>query len=299
MVDNPWITPSEIAEYFNYTGRGRSPTTFLRHIKNMYKRGISRTPRLTLKPYEGCQTTAYFCRKISNKGLGTTLSNLSKDSAITYMILLSGTDFFLTSRDPDLSMKKYGLDILEKSKLYTPMYTIPKGWNTPTDTALTSLTHITLKKGLIPRTVYYHFSWSELDWEIYDIMGENIRTKIAHVARKTRVDYSTAKHHFFDRVLPACVVAHYFYPKGYDSYYKAFLRISSDYEAKIVNALEKLPCTSYVFPLEKELILLLFHEDTQKIITLMEKMEEKTIIDGFLLYAPLYYSCPDYPSLKR
>lgn len=259
----------------------------------MYRRKISREPRLTLKPYEGCQTTAYFCRKTSNRGLSSTLSHLSQDKRITYTILLSGTDFFLTSREPDLTFGQYDLDILEKSKLYTPIYTIPRGWQIPMDKALEALITTDVKKGLIPRTAYYDFSWSELDWRIFDIMSENVRTKIAYLARKTGVDFKTAKDHFLNVVLPSCVIAHYFYPKGYDFYLQSFVRIHSECEAAIVEALKGLPCTTYVFPLEKELVINLFHENQRKIIDLLGKMEEKSIIDGFLLYAPLYYICPD------
>jgi len=265
----------------------------------MHERGISRAPRLTLKPYEDCQTIVYFCKKTNNKGLGTTLSNLSNDKRITYAILLSGTDFFLTSREPDLTLEKYGLDILEKSKLYTSMYTIPQGWNTPMNEALDNLATITLRKSVLPRTAYYHFSWSELDWKIFDIMSENVRTKISHVAKKTGVDYKTAKDHFFNVVLPSCVIAHYFYPKGYDFYLQSFIKVRSEYESEIVKALKKLPCTSYVFPLGKELVINLFHENQKKVIKILEKMEEKTIIDGFLLYAPLYYICPDFQTSEE
>ncbi|KYK29601.1 MAG: hypothetical protein AYK19_19485 [Theionarchaea archaeon DG-70-1] len=260
----------------------------------MYERKISREPRLTLKPYEGCQTTTYFCRKTSYRGLNAMLSDLSNDKRITYTILLSGTDFFLTSRESDLNLKNYGLDILEKSKLYTPIYTIPKGWNISMDDALEALTHINLKKSLIPRTIYYHFSWSDLDWKIFNVMSESVRTKIAYLARETDVDYKTAKDHFFNVVLPSCVIAHYFYPKGYDFYLQSFIRIHSEYEAEIVKALEELPCTTYVFPLEKELVINLFHENQRKVINLLGKMEEKSIIDGFLLYAPLYCIYPDF-----
>ena len=86
-------------------------------------------------------------------------------------------------------------------------------------------------------------------------MGENVRTKITYVARETGVDYKTAKGHFFNVVLPSCVIAQYFYPKGYSSYLQSFMRVRSDYEAEIVSALERLPCTTYVFPLEKELVI--------------------------------------------
>lgn len=200
----------------------------------------------------------------------------------------------MTSRVKDLTLEKEGLDILEQSRLYTPVYTVPQGWNTPMNEALEALTRIELRKGIIPRTVYYDFPWSELDWRIFEIMSDSVRTKIAYLAREIHGDYSTAKHHFFDVVVPCCVIAHYFFPKGYSSYFQSFIKVSSDYEVEMVKAFENLPCTTYVFPLEKELVINLFHENQKNMVTLLEKMEEKTVIDSFLLYNPLYSVYPDF-----
>jgi len=90
-------------------------------------------------------------------------------------------------------------------------------------------------------------------------------------------------------MLPCCTVGHCFFPFGYDYYDKAFLRIYSRYEKDIVRALERLPCTTHVFPLEKELILILYHESISKLMDTIQKMEEVGIIDDYLLYIPLTY----------
>jgi hypothetical protein len=57
-----------------------------------------------------------------------------------------------------------------------------------------------------------------------------------------------------------------------------------------VTALQKLPCTTYVFPLENELILTLFSENATKVLQIVEKMEEKAIIDDSLLYNPIAHA---------
>ncbi len=54
-----------------------------------------------------------------------------------------------------------------------------------------------------------------------------------------------------------------------------------------MRALGGLPCTTHVFPLEKELILILYHESINKVMDTIQKMEEVGIIDDYLLYVPL------------
>ena len=294
IVEDPRIMPKQMAKKLNHSGRGRSPSTLLKHVRNMYEKGISRPPRLTLKSYEEVRYTVYFCKKESKKDLHSLLSKISKDKAINYSILLSGEKFLILSRNDNLTFDNYSLNIREKSKMYTPIYTIPRDWNIPMDVALECLSQINPKKGLLPRTTYYDFSWSELDWKIFNIMTKNVRTKMSVVSKETKTNYMTVKRHFFNKVLPACQIAHYFYPKGFNSYYQSILRLSSDYETEIVSALQNLPCTVYVFPLERDLLIFLCHEDITKIIEVFGKMEEKVFIDGFLLYAPLYYSIPDH-----
>jgi len=286
--------PKGMTKRLKFSGRGRAPSTLLKHLRNMYKKGISRPPRLTLKSYEEVQYRVYFCKKDSNKGLYNLLSKISKDKTINYSVLLSEEKFLILSRENDLMLDNYGLTILEETRTFTPIYTIPRGWNIPMNVALERFSQINPKKGLIPRTIYHGFSWSELDWKIFNIMAKNVRTKMSVVSKETKTDYMTVKRHFFNTVLPACQIAHYFYPRGFSSYYQSILRLSSDYEIEIVDALQKLPCTTYVFPLEEDLLIFLCHENIAKVIEGFGKMEEKAFIDGFLPYAPLHYSIPDH-----
>jgi len=43
-----------------YSGRGRSPSTLLWHIKNMYEKKISKPPQITLKSFEKAQIYTFF-----------------------------------------------------------------------------------------------------------------------------------------------------------------------------------------------------------------------------------------------
>jgi hypothetical protein len=290
IVENPRIMPSKIASKLGKTGRGRSPSTFLKHLQKMYERKISQNPRLTIKSFEESPTFAYFCSKENQKSLESTFVKLGNDKRINYVILLSGCDFFLTSRERNLELDRYGLEISKKSRIYTPEFVIPKGYNSQKDEALSQFMNSDFSKGRIPRKVFKDFSWSDIDWKIYETMNCNVRLKFATVAKETGVYPKTAKSHFYERVLPSCVVAHYFFPKGYDFYYKMFLRIRSEYEIGITKALQKWPCTSYVFPLEQECVFVLFHEGTREILRVIQKLEREGIISTYLLYNPLAHA---------
>ena len=114
------------------------------------------------------------------------------------------------------------------------------------------------------------------------------------MAKDVGVSSKTVQKHFYEKVLPKCIQINYFFPRGYQDYLKAFLLINSDYELKIVSALRKLPCTTYVFPLEESLVIVLFHESVTKTLEFLEKIEEKAIIDSYLLYNVLFSSEQTY-----
>jgi len=59
------------------------------------------------------------------------------------------------------------------------------------------------------------------------------------------------------------------------------------HERVSLGSLEKLPCTSYVYPLEKSLIIILFHEDIDHVTLALKKLEKKETIESYLLYNAL------------
>ncbi len=285
--------PKRIAKKFNYSGRGRSSSTFIRHLDNMYRLGISFEPKLVLKPFDSVKTYAYFCRKRESKGITALFEKLKKDNRITYIIVLSGSDFFITSRDSSLDLSIYDLETAEKSIFYTPLFTIPKGWNYSMSKTLGDFANAeSFKKGTLSRTVYTDLSWTDLDWKIFHLMKSNVRKKISTITSQIGSNYNTTKSHFLGHVLPSCTVAHYFFPKGYNFYQQLMLKFKTDYEIDFVKALEKLPCTSYVYLLEGELFVVIFHEQIAETLDAIKKLEEAAIIDDYFLFNPLMH---DYP----
>ena len=146
------------------------------------------------------------------------------------------------------------------------------------------------EKGKVDRIVYNSLEWSDLDWAIFQVMKGNVRIEFSKVARRSKSTPKTAKSHFFKQVLPKCVQINYFFPKGFEKYKHCFLRISSEYEIGIINALSLLPCTSYVYPVDNGIILILFHESIEMVLEVLEKMEKMAILDGYLMYNPMAYT---------
>lgn len=289
VIDDLRLTPKDMAKRLGHVGRGRSPSTIYKHYQNMLEKKITKNPILVLKPFEGSQSKAFFCRKDSRDELSSTFSSLHEDKRLDYVLFLSGScDFFITTRR-DVSFDEHQLTVIEKTELFNPVFTIPQGWKRETGETLDSLLDYDFQKGTIQRTVWNTLEWDELDWKIYENMKHNGRKEFAKVAREIDVWPKTVQKRFFDHVLPHCTTGHYFFPRGYDFYDKAFLKIRSSYERNIIRALERLPCTSYVYPLGKELALTIFHNSMTNLMETMQKMEEMGIIDAYLLFVPLFY----------
>lgn len=148
-------------------------------------------------------------------------------------------------------------------------------------------------EGKVERVIFGDPPWDKLDWRIFHFMKGNVRQKFTVVARNTDTTSGTAKLRFYEKILPNCVIANYFFPKGFEYYSPLFLRLKTQNETNIIKGLEKLPCTSYVFPLDRSLVLILFYDSKDDIITLLnilQKKEENAIIDSYLLYSPIVYT---------
>lgn len=287
IVEDFRIMPKGIAKKLGFSGQGKARTTIMYHLENMYEKRISMKPQICLKPFKDTQIMAYFCKRKATKGLFSMFKSIDRDPRISYAICLSSSNFFLTSRDEDLRVEKYGLTIEEKSRLFTPQYPVPKNWNLDIDTADRAFLKTPFRKGKIKRQTYNGPDWDKLDWRIYDFIKGNIREKFTVVARGTNTTSKTVKDHFFKRILPYCIQINYFFPDGYHKYLKTFIRIDSEFEESIGEALRSLSSTNYLFPLEKNIVIVLFHESIVKTLRLLEKMEEMAIIDDYLLYSIL------------
>lgn len=290
IVSNPRCTITSIAKRIGHTGIGRRRATVSQYVNNIYYYQISLKPNLYFKNLETFQRKAYFCRNKERDNVGKTFEKLKNDEKIAYVVLISGpNDFFLTSRDPDLNLTHYNLEIKEETRLFSPIYTHPQGWNLSFENAARNVLKYDFRRGFLPRNTEGIFAMEELDSKIFEIMKHDARMPFAQVARKLNVFAGTVKEHFYKKILPICNVAHYFFPQGYSSYMKSYLRIHTEYEKSLVNSLKLLPCTSYVYPFEKGLLINVFHENINIVMTLFQKMEEMGLVEYYTLYTPLWH----------
>ncbi len=286
--DKPRFKQKIVSDALGMSGRGKSRTSASNCVLKLYGKKISFRPNLILRPYENCFTTAYFLKARRPQDITNSLITLSRDTRISYLLLLSGMyDFFVTTRydlhfDENFKVKK-------KSILYTPIYTHPHGWNLEMKNAFRSVANSTLSKGKIEREMGDFLPWEDIHFRIFDIMKHNVQMPFSEVARGTNLSQITAKKYFYEDVLPYCNIAHYFFPKGYDHYVQSLLLVKSDHEKGLVDSLSKLPCTTYVFPLEKEIALGIFHEGVDDLMFAFKKLEEKGYIKKHLLLVPLYW----------
>ena len=204
-------------------------------------------------------------------------------------MLLSGADFFIVSRDKNLNLEEQNISIIKESIFYKDTYTIPKGWKKSPEDALKELINFDFQKGNIQRKFYGILDWSELDWQIFNLMKENVRKKISQVSEKTDATYKTVKKHFKENVLPKCSIAHYFFPEGYDNYRYIYLRIKSDYEISLIDSFKKLPCTTYIYLLDDEMNVIIFYKSHFLILETLKKLKEIGILSNYLLYIPIIH----------
>lgn len=291
IYENPWVKGKEMALALGRTGRGQTISSALRQLDNMYKTGISFAPRLVLNNYEGFETTALFCRKSGRYGTANIywkLYKMKRNHQISSAFSLTGAyDFFITTRQEGLELNSIGLDISESMRFFDPVYTIPMGWRHPMKKCVRKFFKSTFLKGRLNRKIHKTLDWEDVDWKIYLSARVNLRKQFKQIARESGITSGTAKMHLLEGVIPCCTTANYFFPRGYRSYQKIFMRIRSDYERSIVTALKNFPCTTYVFPLEDSIMLVVFHEGIRDIFTISKKFEEMGLSEDPLLSTPL------------
>ncbi|MBU7014889.1 MAG: hypothetical protein HXS52_12090 [Theionarchaea archaeon] len=289
--DIPRYNLKTIARTLGLSGRGHSYTTASNYVRNLYQRGISLHPNLILRNFENCYTRAYFLKVDDPKNLTTMFSSLKSlidDHVLSYMLLLSGRYDFLVTSKSDLTFQP-GLTIKKKSILYNPVYTHPVGWNLEMKESFRRLADSELSAGKFLREMEEFLFWGDSEFRIFDCMKTNVQKPFSQVARACHVSPNTVRKYFNEGILPCCEIAHYFFPRGYSHYQQSLIVLKSKYEKDFVRVLSKLPCTTYVFLLQEEIVLDIFHEGAVDMMFAIKKLEEKGYIDDYFLLIPLYW----------
>ncbi|MGC1121776.1 MAG: hypothetical protein WBA22_11850 [Candidatus Methanofastidiosia archaeon] len=289
IQENMRISYKDMAKNQNHSGRGRSHSTFLQHYKNMIEKRITRHPILILKPFTETQLQLYTC-EVNKSSKYKIYRELKEESFTEYVLMLSGkSDILVTSRS-DISDKliQRGLIITEKSKMFTPIFTIPHG--KIEETSFNSLLNYEYKIGMVERRVYQGLNFSSIDWRIYNNIKRNGREHYSKISKEIEVDHKTVKSHFENIVLPNCTICHYFFPLGFDFYRQTFMRVETRFETALINAFSELTTTNYIYPVERALFINAFHENNNKFLEVIEKLKEMGIIDQYSFSIPLFAS---------
>ncbi|MGD2248592.1 MAG: hypothetical protein PVF58_09310 [Candidatus Methanofastidiosia archaeon] len=286
--DKPRYNLKVVAKALGISGRGQSYTTASNYITKLYEKKISIQPKLIPRTFENWYAIGYFLKVKTPQDLTPTFLDMSQDAEISYVLLLSGKyDFFVTSKS-DITFDDR-LTIEKQSIMYTPIFTIPKGWKLELKESFKQMESSDFSKGKINRIMEDFLPWNQIHYNIFEIMKGNIQIPFLQVAEKVGLSPNTVKKYFYNDILPYCDIAHYFFPKGYGHYHQSLVIAETDYEKGVVKSLQKLPCTSYVYPLEEELVLTVFHEDVVDLMVAFKRLEEKGIVRKHLLLVPLYW----------
>ncbi|MGD2248345.1 MAG: hypothetical protein PVF58_08040 [Candidatus Methanofastidiosia archaeon] len=284
LISNPREDYKIIGEKLGGKGRGKSKSNYYQHHKNMKEQKISRNPILILNPFNNCKTNIYFCQ-VSGKKSKQSIYDTILQSGIEFAAFLIGNhDFFITSRK---EINFENLNISHSSKLCGSIFTIPKTWKKDLEESISKLIEIDFKKGNFEREFEKELNWDKKRWEIYTNIQPNVRKSFSKIGRAVGLDHKTVKKYFYNDILPCCSVAHYFFPFGYDYYRQTLLRIKTDYEKSFVNSLNTIPCTTYVYILEKEICITFFHDNSNNLLKTIQKLEEMGIISGYTAYIPI------------
>jgi hypothetical protein len=290
-VKDPRAGAKELASALGRCGRGQTISSATRQLDKMYKSKVSFPPHLVLKNYSGFETKAFFCKKAEGHGISQIYWRLYKKkrkSEISSAFYLAGNyDFFVTTRRHDIDLESVGLEVCETTEFYDPIFTIPLGWRESFSACSKKLLRQDFKEGRLPRLIHENLPWGDKHWKIYLSIRKNLRKPMKRVADDVGLFSATVKKHLYNVVLPCCIVANYFFPYGYEYYDTVFLKLHSSYEKSIVESLKCFPCTTYVYTLKEDIILIIFHDSIKKIFSLIRKMEEKGLTEDVLLSVPL------------
>ena len=139
------------------------------------------------------------------------------------------------------------------------------------------------EKGKIERD-NYPFGWDEIDWEIYHAMRDPTRS-FGKVAGELKIRWETARRHY-QKISKQCKIWISFFPLGFKSYRQAFLTFETDYEMNLIEELQKIDRTSFLFKFDSTIALMLYYTDYKEI-KKFEYLKKEKKIKNFKYSTPL------------
>jgi hypothetical protein len=131
-------------------------------------------------------------------------------------------------------------------------------------------------------------NWDKKDWQIFHNLFPNMRIPYLTLSEKIDLEWRAIKKRMQEKIIPACDVATYFFPKGQANYQQLFLEFRSEYQKNFFDKMNLMPSTSYFLHFGKDKIgIFVFPQNINEVLKLFKKMEKEGIINDFRYFIPL------------
>jgi len=283
----------EVCKKMKYTGRGKNRDTISRYLNEAFEKGIITRPRLTLANHEGSTLYAYLLKCTEKR---TELFEiLRKHPEVLYIVLLNGDyQLFFTSRSNQVLLPCPH----EVSPIFTPIYTMPGGWNRSEQQCLNAVTSHIYEEGTLSRSVFDPLDWDPLDWQIYNVFRMDLRQNLKKVAENLRVSYETIRLHLYGKILPQTIQFLGFFPRGLQNYSHIFFLVKTPYERSFISALSKLQTSCTIWPLQSHLICMVYFQHLNLFLDTLFNLEKRKIFKEYYFLLPVEFD-ESRPSRER
>lgn len=284
LHENGRMHIGEVCRKIRYTGRGKNRDTISRYLNEAFEKGIITKPRLTLANHEGSTLYAYLLECAGNRT--KLFETLETHPDILYISLLNGDyQLFFTSRS-DQILLEYPHTL---SPIFTPIYTVPGGYNRSEQKCLDMITSYTYEEGMLPRDVLPPLDWDVLDWEIYNALRMDLRESLKKVAETLDTTYETIRLRLHNKILPQTIQFVGFFPQGLENYSHLFFLVRTPCERSLVSALSKLQTSCLIWPLQDALLCLVYFQNLNIFLRAIFNLEKRKIFREYYLLFPLEY----------
>lgn len=273
---------SEICKKMRYTGRGKNRDTISRYLGEAFEKGIITKPRLTLANHEGNTLYAYLLKCPDKRTAFFEI--LKQNPSVLYIALLNGDyQLLFTSHSDQILLKCPHI----MSPIFTPIYTVPKGYNLSEQQCLDIITKYTYEEGVLPRPVLPPLNWDHLDWQIYNAFRMDFRQSLKKVANNLDITYETARLHLYNRIVPQTIQFVGFFPQGIENYSHLFFLAKTSCERSLVSVLSRLQTSCLIWPLQSYLICYVYFQNLSIFLKSIYNLEKKKIFKEYLFLFPL------------
>lgn len=275
----------DICKKINYTGRGKNRDTISQYLNEAFEKSIITRPRLTLANHEGDTLYAHLLSGVDNRI--ELFEKLRKHPRVLYVSLLNGDyQLFFTSHARHVSLPYQ----CETSPIFTPLYTVPGGWNHSEHKCLKMIISHLYEENKLPRPVCSPLDWEPLDWEIYNVLRMNVRESLKKAAQTLNTTYETIRLHLQTRVLPQTIQFVGFFPQGLQNYSHLIFLVKTPCEQSFVSALSKLQTSCLIWPLQTSLMCFVYFQNLNIFLKTIFILEKKKIFKEYYFLFPLKYS---------